>query len=117
MSSDLGLIDLPNIKAHGRRVIYEVELLSISPTTTVATFHYLDLNGDKKISAEEAESLVKMFMKALTTDIGIDVKTLVSFFMTLHDKDGDGQISDTEFLDSVQMNEKVLSTFGLKEEL
>ena len=108
---------MPSAKPDGRRVIYEVELLGISATTTVATFDYLDLNGDKRISAEEAESLVRMFMKALSTDIGIDVKTLVSFFMTLHDKDGDGQISDTEFLDSVQVNEKVLSTFGLKEEL
>jgi FK506-binding protein 14 len=117
MSPALGLIDLPTVKADGRKVIYEVELISISPTTTVATFHYLDLNGDKKISSEEAESLVTMFMRALTTDIGIDVKTLVSFFMTLHDKDGDGFISDAEFLDSVTMNEKVLSSFGLKEEL
>lgn len=117
MASELGLIDMPSAKPDGRRVIYEVELLGISATTTVATFDYLDLNGDKRISAEEAESLVRMFMKALSTDIGIDVKTLVSFFMTLHDKDGDGQISDIEFLDSVQVNEKVLSTFGLKEEL
>lgn len=61
-------------------------LLSISNRTTVNTFNYLDLNGDKRISAEEAESLVKMFMKALSTDIGVDVQTLVSFFITLHDK-------------------------------
>lgn len=66
--------------------MYEVELLSISKRTTVNTFNYLDLNGDKHISAEEAESLVRMFMKALSTDIGIDVQTLVSFFITLHDK-------------------------------
>jgi len=117
MSSELGLIDIPAVKPDGRRVVYEVELVKISPTTTSATFHYLDLDGDKKISAHEAESLVKMFMKALTADIGIDVKTLVSFFMTLHDKDGDGHISEQEFMDSVKMNEQVLSSFGLREEL
>lgn len=63
-------------------------LLSVGNRTTVNTFNYLDLNGDKHISAEEAESLVKMFMKALSTDIGVDVQTLVSFFITLHDKVG-----------------------------
>lgn len=54
--------------------MYEVELMSISKRTTVNTFNYLDLNGDKRISAEEAESLVRMFMKALSTDLGIDVQ-------------------------------------------
>ena len=67
-------------------MVYEVKLLSVSKRTTVNTFNYLDLNGDKRISADEAESLVRMFMKALSTDIGIDVQTLVSFFITLHDK-------------------------------
>lgn len=121
-----------------RKVVYEVELVSISSRTTVNTFNYLDLNGDKRISAEEAESLVRMFMKALSTDNGIDVPTLVSFFITLHDKvstsvqtgiiflsgfltlvpqDGDGFISDTEFLDSVEVNEKVLNAFASREEL
>lgn len=101
LSSDVGLIDIPTgtsasfahlthachtaIPDH-RKVVYDVELLSISKRTTVNTFNYLDLNGDKRISAEEAESLVRMFMKALSTDIGIDVQTLVSFFITLHDK-------------------------------
>ena len=75
-----------------------------------------------------------MFMKALSTDIGIDVPTLVSFFITLHDKvfililsltidlqlfpqDEDGFISDSEFMESVEANEKVLNAFSSKEEL
>lgn len=84
-----------------------------------ATFNYLDLDGDKQISADEAESLVKMFMKALTTEIpGLDSKTLVQFFMTLHDRNGDNQISEDEFLHSVSQHEKVLNAFGgLKDEL
>lgn len=105
------------MKADPRKVIYEVELVSVSPTTTVNTFNYLDLDGDKKISALEAESLVMMFMKALNTDLGIDVKTLVQFFVTMHDKDSDGLISQEEFMESVKVNEKVLSAFSGKEEL
>lgn len=120
MSPDLGLLDLPNLKAEGRKVVYDVELLSVSQKTTVNTFNYLDLDGDKKISSHEAESLVQMFMKALTTttnDWGIDIKTLVSFFMSLHDKDSDGFISAPEFMDSVHMNEQVLGAFGGHQEL
>lgn len=98
-------------------MVYEIELLNISDRTTVNTFNYLDLDGDKRISALEAESLVKMFMKALSSDMGIDVKHLVSFFMSLHDKNGDNFISENEFLDSVTVNEKVLSAFGSKDEL
>ena len=56
-------------------------------------------------------------MKALSTDMGIDVDHLVSFFMTLHDKNGDNFISEDEFLDSVTVNEKVLSALGSKDEL
>ncbi|RWS22656.1 FK506-binding protein 2A-like protein, partial [Leptotrombidium deliense] len=81
---------------------YEVELVEISDQTTLNTFKYLDLNGDNKISSDEAETLVKMFMKALTTDIpGVDVQSLVSFFMSLHDRDSDSHISQGEFLDSI----------------
>lgn len=58
-----------------------------------------------------------MFMKALSTDIGIDVKTLVQFFITMHDKDSDGMISQDEFMESVKVNEKVLNAFSGKEEL
>ena len=140
LSPEVGLIDIPNgkydqrllqspaitvhlfhrpanVKPDSRKVIYEVHLIDVSSTTTVNTFNYLDLNGDKKISPDEAESLVKMFMKALSTDIGIDVKTLVQFFVTMHDKDSDGMISQEEFMESVKVNEKVLNAFSGKEEL
>lgn len=87
---------------NSKKIIYEVEVISISDQTTGNTFRYLDLNGDNKISEDEAESLVKMFMKALSTDLsGVDVKYLISFFMSMHDRDGDSFISEEEFLDSV----------------
>ena len=102
-----------------REIVYEVELVSISDHTTGATFNYLDLDGDKLISTEEAESLVKMFMKALTTEIpGLDSKTLVQFFMTLHDRNGDQYISEDEFMNSVSQHEQVLNALGgMKDEL
>ena len=100
-----------------QNTVYEIHVVSISDKTTVNTFNYLDLDGDKKISAEEAESLVKMFMKALSTDMGIDVKHLVSFFMALHDKDGDNFISETEFLNSVNAHEQVLDALTSRDEL
>ena len=100
-----------------QNTVYEIHVVSISDKTTVNTFNYLDLDGDKKISAEEAESLVKMFMKALSTDMGIDVKHLVSFFMALHDKDGDNFISEVEFLNSVNAHEQVLDALTSRDEL
>lgn len=120
MPATMGAIDLPKElnSIEGRTIVYEVELTGISDQTTGATFNYLDLDGDQKISPHEAESLVTMFMKALTTEIpGIDAKTLVHFFMTLHDRDGDNFISKEEFLNSVSQHEKVLNAFGGHEEL
>lgn len=117
LPAGLGSVD-PLTNEESRKIIYEVELLGISDQTTGATFNYLDLDGDKLISPKEAESLVKMFMKALTTEIpGIDAKALVTFFMTLHDRDGDNFISEQEFLHSVSQHERVLNAFGGKDEL
>ena len=97
--------------------MYDIHVLSISDRTTIHTFNYLDLDGDRKISSEEAESLVQMFMKALSHDMGIDVKHLVSFFMALHDKNGDRFISEDEFLNSVNAHEQVLDALTSRDEL
>lgn len=118
------LVDHRNVKKStdvnqkmDQKTVYEIHVTSISEKTTVNTFNYLDLDGDRKISAEEAESLVKMFMNALSTDMGIDVKHLVSFFMALHDKDNDNFISETEFLNSVNAHEQVLDALTSRDEL
>jgi hypothetical protein len=112
MPADLGVTQPNEVEAQDseRKIVYDVELMSVSDQTTGNTFKYLDLNGDNKISADEAQSLVQMFMKALSTDIpGIDVKQLVTFFMSLHDRDGDSFISEREFLDSVVQNSQALN--------
>lgn len=106
-----------NQATDARSTVYEIHVIDINERTTIHTFNYLDLDGDRKISSEEAESLVKMFMKALSTDMGIDVKHLVSFFMALHDKDGDHFISENEFLNSVNAHEKVLDALTSRDEL
>lgn len=100
-----------------RTTVYVIHVVDINDKTTIHTFNYLDLDGDRKISSEEAESLVRMFMKALSTDMGIDVKHLVSFFMALHDKDGDHFISEDEFLNSVNAHEQVLDALTSRDEL
>ena len=54
---------------------------------TLATFHYLDLNGDGKVSVKEAENLIKMFLSSLTTILpNIDLNQLLSFFLAMHGK-------------------------------
>lgn len=68
-------------------VIIELELTSLSEKMTLATFHYLDLNGDGKVSVKEAENLIKMFLSSLTSILpNIDLNQLLSFFLAMHGK-------------------------------
>lgn len=68
-------------------ITIEVELISLSEKMTLATFHYLDLNGDGKVSVKEAENLIKMFLSSLTTILpNIDLNQLLSFFLAMHGK-------------------------------
>ncbi|KAI1286471.1 hypothetical protein HDE_10895 [Halotydeus destructor] len=78
LPATMGALDMVDFSgSDDRSIVYDVQLMGISDATTGATFKFLDLDGDKKISADEAESLVKMFMKALTTEIpGLDSATL-----------------------------------------
>jgi len=92
-------------------VSYELELISISDKMTLATFHYLDLNNDGKVSVQEAEKLIKMFLNSLTTLLpSIDLNQLLSFFLAMHDENGDGKIDMNEFMKSI-------SSFPVKDEL
>ena len=81
---------------------------------TLNTFYYLDLDGDDQISAQEAERLVSMFLNSLSSGLpglaGLDINQLITFFIAMHDKNSDGQISQTEFLNS-------LSDYPIKDEL
>ena len=68
-------------------VTVELELISLSEKMTLATFHYLDLNGDGKVSVKEAENLIKMFLSSLTSILpNIDLSQLLSFFLAMHGK-------------------------------
>lgn len=92
--------------------------MEINDHTTLNTFKYLDLNNDRKISQDEVASLVKMLMKALTTDIpGIDENYLASLFMQLHDRDGDNLISEEEFLISIKTANDIMGDDMMKDEL
>jgi len=114
---DAGFGDLL-AKDETRKIIYEVELVEINDHTTLNTFKYLDLNSDRKISQDEVASLVKMLMKALTTDIpGIDENYLASLFMQLHDRDGDNLISEQEFLESIKTANDIMGDDAMKDEL
>ena len=95
LDADAGVMDMPAVLPIGdpgpgareeRKVMFEVELLSVSNRTTANTFAYLDLDGDKKISAQEAHTLIEMFLRGMKADLGVDTQTLVSFFVSLHDK-------------------------------
>lgn len=90
--------------------MYQVELEAINDHTTLATFKYLDLDNDGQISETEVASLVRMLMNALTSDLpGIDENYLASFFMQLHDQDGDKKISEDEFLRSIEAANDIMN--------
>lgn len=96
---------------------YDVKLEGISDHTTMATFKYLDLDGDGFIAESEVTELVRMLMKALNTEIpGLDASYLTGFFIQIHDKDGDQKISEEEFAQSIDTANGLLGGGGGSED-
>ena len=92
-------------------VTIEMELVSISNKMTLATFHYLDMNNDGKVSVKEAEHLIKMFVGSLKNLLpSIDLSQLLQFFLSMHDTNGDSMIDLDEFMKSI-------NSLTLKDEL
>ncbi|EGT31902.1 hypothetical protein CAEBREN_21510 [Caenorhabditis brenneri] len=101
-----------NIPNDENWLIFNVEMIEVKPYTPEGQFKFLDLNEDGKLTNEE----VQEFQKKIKKEFGktwknedIDNVSAASYYIKYFDINGDGEVSESEWLKIMERDQKLMN--------